>query len=72
MRAPVQVRAALAAVGLPHEEPLKELEARTVLYPPYCPRESRGRSPHNPSFQTVSLPGCPGYALYPYAQVPDG
>ena len=33
------------------------------------PRYSRGRSPHNPGFLTVMLPGFPGYALYPSTQV---
>ena len=28
-------------------------------------------APHNPGFQTVSLPSFPGYALYPSAQVPQ-
>ena len=33
--------------------------------------KSRGRRlPHNPGFLTVILPGPPGYALYPSAQVP--
>ena len=26
-------------------------------------------APHNPGFQTIILPGSPGYALYPSAQV---
>ena len=33
-------------------------------------RERSGRSPHNPGFLTVVLPGSPGYVLYPSAQVP--
>ena len=36
------------------------------------PNASLRRSPYNPSFQTVTLPGFSGYALYPSAQVADG
>ena len=36
-----------------------------ALYPRLC----RGSSPHNPGFLTVIVPGSPGYALYPSAQV---
>ena len=38
-------------------------------WPQLLPRLSRG--PHNPGFQTVILPGPPGCALYPSAQVPQ-
>ena len=32
---------------------------------PASPRHSRGRSPHNPSFQAVIIPGSPEYELFP-------
>ena len=49
-------------------------EEQSGLTPPHLPKSdfptlSRGRSPHNPGFLTVMLPGSPGYALYPSTQV---
>ena len=37
----------------------------------HCAPVRYSRGPHNPGFQTVILPGSPGCALYPSAQVPQ-
>ena len=46
----------------------------SVVHAPYMaclrPRSCRGRSPHNPGFQTVFFPDPSGYAVYPSVQVP--
>ena len=39
------------------------------LGPPLAALLSRPQAPHNPGFLAVILPGFPGYALYPSAQV---
>ena len=62
-----------------YEKPRKDLhcisrEKKSILHGIQscliCPRQCRGRSPHNPGFQTVIFPESPGYALDPPAQVP--